>query len=120
MSCPRWIHATCKGETKLQDNDDFECAVCISELVHAVAKAVENPSPPGSLQQVLATPKASKIIIKYRFLMMKVDQKTRAKRCEECRAPFKEKQQAMQRFLIGHYSSKPFYLKRDCKWHQGA
>eukprot|EP00795_Rhopilema_esculentum_P003533 gene3533-2017_t len=95
------------------------CSVCSFyegddvTLVHAVAKAIENPSPPGSPQQVLATPKASKIKIKYRYLMMKVGKKTGAKRCEACRAPFKEKQQAMQRFLIGHYSSKPFYLKRD-------
>eukprot|EP00795_Rhopilema_esculentum_P005712 gene5712-10963_t len=111
MSCPRWIHAKSKGGKKLQDNDDFECAVCIAELLHAVAKAVENLIPPGSPEQVLATPKAPKVKIKYRFLMMKVGQKTRAKRSEACRALFKEKQQAMQGFLIGHYRSKPFELK---------
>eukprot|EP00794_Sanderia_malayensis_P011664 gene11664-12869_t len=52
--------------------------------------------------------------------MLKTSSKTRASRCETCKADFKEKGTARQRFHIGHYGPRPFFRKATNSWHHGT
>ena len=52
--------------------------------------------------------------------IIKTSSKTRASRCESCKAVFKEKGIIRQRFMIGNYGPRPFFKKSLKTWHHGT
>ena len=127
-TCGRWIHFKCKGINKIDSGEAFECASCIKALIHEtenlssedIQGQPEAHSSPIKMRRDKEKQKKAETPTRYNLTMLKTSSKTRAVRCESCKAPFKEKSAIRQRFMIGHYGSRPFFKKSMNMFHHGT
>eukprot|EP00794_Sanderia_malayensis_P017106 gene17106-18828_t len=120
-SCNRWIHWKCKGESSV-NGDGFECAVCINALTletdkHTAAVPVAQSSPVSTKEKNKCRLEPTNA---YKMRLMITTSKTRAARCEQCKAPFKEKGIVRQRLIVGNYGPRPYSKKATGTWHNGT
>lgn len=129
-TCGRWIHFKCKGINNIDPGEAFECASCIKALINeaesfcseGIQGQPEAHSSPVSTSGTKRDEKKqrSETATRHNLTMLKTSSKTRAVRCESCKSPFKEKSIIRQRFMVGHYGSRPFFKKSLNKFHHGT
>eukprot|EP00794_Sanderia_malayensis_P005822 gene5822-6519_t len=103
-----------------QDLNDYR-RVIAEELIAASDK--HTAAVPVAQSSPVSTKEKNKCRLEptnaYKMRLMITTSKTRAARCEQCKAPFKEKGIVRQRLIVGNYGPRPYFKKATGTWHNG-
>ena len=64
--------------------------------------------------------KKNKRLPKYNLELLPYTKKSRAKRCEECKKPFRNNYKLEVRYIVGHHCNRPFFNRLTGKMHPGT